>query len=145
MIIVLFGQPHSGKTTIAEELIKDLPNTELIDGDRFREVFKNTDYSKEGRIKNLSKACDIGYYLINTGIRTNVIYSMVFPYREVRDYLRLLMPEAKFFCLSYDNPRGRENFHVLDFEVGNDEDLCYINTDNFSIEQTIELIKDELD
>jgi tRNA uridine 5-carbamoylmethylation protein Kti12 len=24
MIIVLFGQPHSGKTTIAEELIKNL-------------------------------------------------------------------------------------------------------------------------
>ena len=75
---------------------------------------------------------------------TNIIYSMVFPYKEVRDYLRSLMPEAKFFCLSYDNPRGRENFHVLDFEVGSDEDLCYINTDNFSIEQTIELIKNEL-
>jgi adenylylsulfate kinase-like enzyme len=77
MIIVLFGQPHSGKTTIAKELIKDLYNTELIDGDQFRAVFKNTDYSKEGRIKNLSKACDIGHYLINTGIRTNIIYFMI--------------------------------------------------------------------
>jgi adenylylsulfate kinase-like enzyme len=144
MIIVLFGQPHSGKTTIAKELIKDLYDTELIDGDQFRAVFKNTDYSKEGRIKNLSKACDIGHYLVNTGIRTNVIYSMVFPYKEVRDYLRSLMPEAKFFYLSYDNPRGRENFHVLDFEVGIDEDLCYINTDLLSIEDTVTLIKEQL-
>ncbi len=144
MIIVLFGQPHSGKTTIAEELIKDLPNTELIDGDRFRAVFKNTDYSKEGRIKNLSKACDIGHYLINTGIKTNVIYSMVFPYREVRDYLRTLMPEAKFFCLSYDNPRGRENFHVVDFELAEDESCTYINTDALSIEDTVKLVKEQL-
>ena len=144
MIIVLFGQPHSGKTTIAEELIKDLPNTELIDGDRFRAVFKNTDYSKEGRIKNLSKACDIGYYLTSTGIKTNVIYSMVFPYLEVRDYLRSLMPEAKFFCLSYDNPRGRENFHVADFERAEDEDYTYINTDTLSIEDTVKLISEQL-
>jgi hypothetical protein len=69
---------------------------------------------------------------------------MVFPYKEVRDYLRSLMPEAKFFCLSYDNPRGRENFHVLDFEVGIDEDLCYINTDLLSIEDTVTLIKEQL-
>jgi hypothetical protein len=54
------------------------------------------------------------------------------------------MPEAKFFCLSYDNPRGRENFHVLDFEVGIDEDLCYINTDLLSIEDTVTLIKEQL-
>jgi len=144
MIIVLFGQPHSGKTTIAEELLKDFPNTELIDGDRFREVFKNTDYSKEGRIKNLSKACDIGYYLTSTGIRTNVIYSMVFPYIEVRDYLRSMMPEAKFFRLSYDNPRGRESFHVRDFEVGLDENYTYINTDTLSIEDTVKLVKEQL-
>ena len=144
MIIVLFGQPHSGKTTIAEELIKDLPSTELIDGDRFRAVFKNTDYSKESRIKNLSKACDIGYYLTSTGIKTNVIYSMVFPYLEIRDYLRSLIPEAKFFCLSYDNPRGRENFHVADFELVESEDCTYINTDTLSIEDTVKLIKEQL-
>lgn len=144
MIIVLFGQPHSGKTTIAQELIKDLPNTELIDGDRFREVFKNTDYSKEGRIKNLLKACDIGYYLTSTGIRTNLIYSMVFPYIEVRDYLRSIMPEAKFFRLSYDDPRGRESFHVHDFEVSLNENCTYINTDTLSIKDTVKLVKEQL-
>jgi len=145
MIIVLFGQPHSGKTTLADILVNDLSNTEIIDGDRFREVFKNTDYSKEGRIKNLSKACDIGYYLTKTGLRDNIIYSMVFPYREVRDYLRSLMPEAKFYYLTYDTPRGRENFHVSDFELDSDEIFTYINTDTISIEETINLIKNGLE
>ena len=62
MIVVLFGQPHSGKTTLAEKLAEKLIDSEIIDGDKFREAFKNTDYSKEGRIKNLTKACDIGYF-----------------------------------------------------------------------------------
>lgn len=145
MIIVLFGQPHSGKSTLADILVKELYNTEIIDGDRFRGVFQNTDYSKEGRIKNLSKACDIGYYLTKTGLRNNVIYSMVFPYKEVRDYLRSMMPEAKFFYLTYDTPRGRENFHVQDFELDSDETFTYINTDTLSIEETVKLIQNELE
>jgi hypothetical protein len=69
---------------------------------------------------------------------------MVFPYLEVRDYLRSLMPEAKFFCLSYDNPRGRENFHVADFELAEDEDYTYINTDTLSIEDTVKLVREQL-
>ena len=144
MIIVLFGQPHSGKSTLANILVNSLTNTEIIDGDHFREVFKNTDYSKEGRIRNLTKACDIGYYLIKTGLKDNIVYSMVFPYKEVRDYLRNLMPDAKFFYLTYGTPRGRENFHVSDFELASEEVCTYINTDSLSIEDTIELIKDEL-
>jgi adenylylsulfate kinase-like enzyme len=144
MIIVLFGQPHSGKTTLARELVKNLQGSEIIDGDEFRTIFKNTDYSKEGRMKNLTKACDIGHYLITTGIKTHVIYSMVFPYREVRDYLRNLMPDAKFFYLTYDEPRGRESFHVADFELDEDENCTYINTDTLSIEDTVTLIKEQL-
>ena len=141
MIVVLFGQPHSGKTTLARELVKNLKGAEIIDGDEFRTIFKNTDYSKEGRMKNLTKACDIGHYLISTGLKTHVIYSMVFPYREVRDYLRKLMPDAKFFYLTYDEPRGRESFHVTDFELDEDELCTYINTDTISIEDTVKLIE----
>jgi hypothetical protein len=54
------------------------------------------------------------------------------------------MPEAKFFCLSYDNPRGRENFHVADFELAEDESCTYINTDALSIEDTVKLVKEQL-
>jgi adenylylsulfate kinase-like enzyme len=144
MIIVLFGQPHSGKSTLANVLEKQLEDTAIIDGDSFREVFNNTDYSKKGRIKNLTKACDIGYYLVKTGIKKNLIFSMVFPYQEVRDYLRSLMPEAKFFYLTYDTPRGREKFHVEDFELEPEEDCITVNTENLTIRETTNLIKENL-
>ena len=144
MIIVLFGQPHSGKSTLANVLEKQLEDTAIIDGDSFREVFNNTDYSKKGRIKNLTKACDIGYYLVKTGIKKNLIFSMVFPYQEVRDYLRSLMPEAKFFYLTYDTPRGREKFNVEDFELEPEEDCITVNTENLTIRETTNLIKENL-
>ena len=40
MILVLFGQPRSGKSTIANELKGMFMN---IDGDRLRKIFKNND------------------------------------------------------------------------------------------------------
>ena len=50
MIIVLFGQPASGKTTLAEKVqrelfIKENASYPIIDGDEIREIFKNKDYS----------------------------------------------------------------------------------------------------
>ena len=145
MIVVLFGQPHSGKTTLAEKLAEKLADSEIIDGDRFREAFKNVDYSKEGRIKNLTKACDIGYYMHKNLIKSNVIYSMVFPYKEVRDYLRELHPKAHFFHLMYQKPRGREEYHVKDFEAPTaSEGVRILNTDNNSIDACIDYITDVL-
>jgi GTPase SAR1 family protein len=145
MIVILFGQPHSGKTTLAEKLEEKLIDSEIIDGDKFRETFKNKDYSKEGRIKNLTKACDIGYYMHNSLLKSNIIYSMVFPYKEVRDYLRELYPKANFFYLMYQDPRGREDFHVKDFEAPMaSEGVRILNTDNNSIDACIDYITDVL-
>ena len=54
MIVVLFGQPCSGKTTLAKGILKYLgPRyTEHIDGDKLRELFANKDFSREGRVRN---------------------------------------------------------------------------------------------
>ena len=141
MIVVLFGQPHSGKSTLALELAKKLSDSEIIDGDKFREIFKNTDYSKEGRIKNLTKACDIGYYMHETLIKSNVIYSMVFPYEEVRSYIKELHPETHFFYLTYQEPRGRENYHVEDFDYPKvDNNTTIIDTDKYTVKESINQI-----
>ena len=113
MIIVLFGQPHSGKTTIAEEVIKDLPNTELIDGDRFRAVFKNTDYSKEGREKNIQKAFDIAKYLDKCG--NDVVISLVSPYKELREEFKSQCKVQEIYCHT-KKIRGREDKFALDYE-----------------------------
>jgi hypothetical protein len=70
---------------------------------------------------------------------------MVFPYKEVRDYLRELHPKVHFFYLMYQTPRGREEYHVKDFEVpAASEGVRILNTDNNSIDACIDYITDVL-
>jgi adenylylsulfate kinase-like enzyme len=134
MIIVLFGQPHSGKTTLA----KQFPSCKNIDGDELRELFANKDYSREGRIRNLNRASDIAHYLHKHG--DNIILSLVYPYKEARDYLRSLNSEAKFVYLAYELDRGREQFHVQDFEYPDKDEALYLNTEWLTEEECIKQI-----
>lgn len=135
MIIVLFGQPHSGKTTLANSMDADF----YIDGDHLRRLFKNQDYSKQGRINNLNRASDIATYLHYNG--NKIILSLVYPYKEARDYLNSLITDVKWVYLTYANPRGREHFHVNDFEEPKLETFLHINTDNLTIEECLNQIK----
>jgi len=140
MIIVLFGQPHSGKTTLAKEILEyfDPFYTEHIDGDKLRELFANKDFSREGRIKNLNKASDIAHYVNSK--EKEAILSLVYPYKEARDYLNSLNDDVKWIYLSYTKPRGREANHVVDFEEPNLENFLQINTDNLTIEESLKKI-----
>ena len=53
----------------------------------------------------------------------------MYPYKEARDYLRSLNDDIRWVYLTYDEPRGRENYHVQDFEVpGEDERVLHLNT-----------------
>jgi adenylate kinase family enzyme len=131
MIIVLFGQPHSGKTTLANSITADYH----IDGDHLRTMFKNKDYSKQGRINNLNRASDIATYLHYNN--NDVILSLVYPYKEARDYLNSLVDNVKWIYLTYTEPRGREEFHVADFDEPELENFMQINTDNLTIKETI--------
>ena len=134
MIVVLFGQPHSGKSTIA----KVLENTFNIDGDKLRELFANKDYSREGRIKNLNRASDIAHFMNSMGV--NIVLSLVYPYKEARDYLNSLTTDVKWVYLTYDGERGREGFHAKDFEIPSPEEALHINTSLYSIEETLNQI-----
>jgi gluconate kinase len=133
MIIVLFGQPHSGKSTLAAEL--DFHN---IDGDKLRELFSNKDYSREGRIKNLNRASDIAHYI--NSVEDSVVLSLVYPYKEARDYLRSLTNDVLWVYLTYSGERGRENFHVKDFEAPDEEDILSLDTSKLSIEECVNAI-----
>ena len=92
MIIWLTGQPASGKTTLANSLINQLSNEKPklkiinLDGDDLRLINKNKDYSKEGRIKNISTAISIARFLANKNYIC--ILSIVAPYRFLRDELK---------------------------------------------------------
>lgn len=138
MIIVLFGQPHSGKSTIANEILKENPSYINIDGDKLRELFVNKDYSKEGRIKNLNRASDIAHYLNSTN--NNVVLSLVYPYKEARDYLNGLSDSVHWVYLTYNGERGRENFHVTDFDFPKEEEVLRIDTSFLPLSDCIDLI-----
>ena len=132
MIIVLFGQPGCGKSTIANELemFRTLYGAVKVDGDELRRMFVNTDYSKEGRLKNLNRASDIAVFLNSIG--DDVIMSLVYPYKEARDYLNSLCDEVYWVYLTYEGERGRENFHVKDFDIPTEEPILHLDTSKTS-------------
>jgi adenylylsulfate kinase-like enzyme len=139
MITVLFGQPCSGKTTLANQLKADY----YIDGDHLRNMFKNKDYSKQGRINNLNKASDIATYLHYNG--QDVVLSLVYPYKEARGYLNSLVAGVKWIYLVYEKvdgqERGREQFHVSDFDYPTNAEALYLNTTWLTEEECIDEIK----
>lgn len=137
MIIALFGQPHSGKSTIANQF----PDYVNIDGDQLRKIFANKDYSREGRIKNLNRASDIAHYLNSVG--KSITLSLVYPYKEAREYLNSLTPDVRWVYLHYDGERGREAFHVKDFELDVlEEKVLPLNTSKLSVKECVQLIND---
>ena len=122
MAIYLFtGQPGSGKTTLAKKLQIWLQTDKKnwrksvfhIDGDELRELFPNTDYSKEGREKNIQKAFDIAKFLNNNG--NDVVISLVSPYKELRDKFKSDCNVTEIYCHT-KKIRGRESFFALDYE-----------------------------
>jgi len=149
MIILLFGQPASGKTTLsnklisyfndfknANELIKLFGNNSSkmsiqIDGDKWRDVTKNKDYSKEGRLKNLKGAFDMAIYLEREGFQP--ILSFVTPYDELRQYLNDNSNLVEIY-LEYNEDRGRNMNFANDFEIPTIECLR-MNTSDLSIDE----------
>jgi GTPase SAR1 family protein len=136
MILVLFGQPNCGKSTLA----KMFPDFHNIDGDELRELFQNKDFSREGRIKNLNRASDIAHYIHSYG--NNIVLSLVYPYKEARDYLNSINSNIKWVYLMYEGERGREKFHVQDFEIPDEtEKALHLNTSELTETQCVDLIK----
>lgn len=145
MIVVLFGQPNCGKTTLANILIEKF-SIPSIDGDTLRDLFKNKDYSREGRIKNLNRASDIAHFINHeNGLNNYVVMSLVYPYKEARDYLNSLTDEVAWIYLTYEGIRGREQYHVKDFDIPVEEEVLHLNTTQLNPEECIKLIQQYVD
>jgi adenylylsulfate kinase len=148
MIIILTGQPHSGKTTIAKHLKTAIEisfpyrRTYIVDGDDLREILNNKDYSEQGRRKNIETAHSIAKYLQKQSIKNDVIISLVSPYRDLREQLKSEFSCQEFYIHTTEI-RGRENFHVSNYEVPL-EKFIDIDTTEASELETINEILNEL-
>ena len=147
MIYWFTGQPGAGKTVLGTKL-KDFLQTEKrnwrkdvfhIDGDDLREIFNNKDFSKEGRIKNITFAQGLAKYLNMKGF--DVIVSLVAPYKEVRESFKTDMGSELIEIYVYtDELRGREANHVSDYEQPTDNFISIDTTDVEPIGSLLEII-----
>ena len=143
MIMWLTGQPGSGKTTLANSIIEILEleksNIKIInlDGDDLRAINKNKDYSKEGRIKNISTAISIVRFLANKDYIC--IISIVAPYRFLRDELKEEFSFLEIY-LHTTEIRGRENFFAEDYEVPTDPNTLTIDTGKLTVKESTDEI-----
>lgn len=141
MIIWLFGQPGSGKTTIALELLKRMKDKKQwvhIDGDEVRLLFNNKDYSRTGRINN-------GYFVISLceflqKQDFNIVVSIVTPYTEIRTAATQCLKDIMLVELVYTTDRGKNQYKVDDYEKGqNGANNLSINT-HMTVEECINMI-----
>jgi adenylylsulfate kinase len=144
MIILLFGQPASGKTTLSDafydlEWDKSVCSLIRIDGDKWRDITQNKDYSKEGRIRNLKGAFDMALYLEKDGYIP--LLSFVTPYQELRKYLNDNAQQFVQVYLEYNDERGRTNYFAKDYEQP-EGDFLKLNTSELSIETCLSKIKE---
>jgi adenylyl-sulfate kinase len=94
-VVWLTGLPGSGKTTIAQKLLRDLRarklKVELFDGDEVRRnLSKGLGFSKEDRDTHNKRIIYVCNLLARNGV--SAIVSLISPYRSTRLYAREHLP-----------------------------------------------------
>jgi adenylylsulfate kinase len=143
-IIWLIGQAGHGKTVLGK-LLEDyidrvgVNNVFHIDGDDLRNLTINKDYSRAGREQNIRNAQVIAKYLQNKGY--HVVVSLMTPYRDLREEFKENTENVYEIYVHTTDIRGREQFHVEDFQkpVFNYLDM---DTTNITPEESLKEIID---
>jgi len=105
MVVWLIGLSGTGKTTLANEIVRyanrERVNTVLLDGDVIREVFGNDlGYSMKDRLINAYRICQLGKLLDAQGL--NVVCSILSIFPETRDWNRVNI--KKYYEVFIDTP-----------------------------------------
>ncbi|MFP4487953.1 MAG: adenylyl-sulfate kinase [Bacteroidales bacterium] len=91
-VIWLTGLSGSGKSTIAEGLYNKLKSkglkVEYLDGDRVRDIFPKTGFSKEERDRHIKRIGFLASILEKNGVI--VIAAFISPYEESRQFVKSL-------------------------------------------------------
>lgn len=84
------GLPCSGKTTIATNIKKDLPNLIHFDGDIVRKTLNsNLGFSKEDREENLRRFCDLCIITFQTNpLVDTILVTTISPTNKIRKYVK---------------------------------------------------------
>lgn len=136
-IYYFIGQPGAGKTTLAKYLCEHkLTNVHHIDGDDLRNLTQNKDYSENGRRMNIELAQNMAKLSFNDG--KNVVMSIVSPFKDLRDnFKKDLKGNVVEIFVHTTDIRGREQFHVENYQTPTD-DFIDIDTTNKTVYETIE-------
>jgi adenylylsulfate kinase len=164
-ILWFTGLSGSGKTTIAKEIIKKLQEeghpVMLLDGDEIRDIFKNTGFDKESRLKHINDVAKMAVYLQKQGITP--IVSLISPYAEARenakklsdDFLEIYVDTSLVVCEMrdvkglYKKARAGEitNFTGIHesspYEVPTNPDIT-LHTSGISIEACVEKVLNKI-
>ena len=142
MIIILTGQPNSGKTTLAltlETFLTKRNRTAVtIDGDKLRDISNNKDYSISGRKSNVSLAIEMAK--TSNKLYNYTIVSLVSPFRNLRESLKNDSNHIVKEVHLHSN-RIREG-KMVDYYEPRLNNYLDIDTDKNTIEQSIKLILD---
>ena len=134
------GQPGAGKTTLARALKVAMERrghpVAHLDGDDFRALLDNRDYSESGRRRNIATAQAFARLLNRDGIL--VVASFVSPYRSLREEFKRRAPVVEVHVHTAAI-RGRETHFVASYEPPL-EDFVDIDTTHLSVEECVETI-----
>ena len=97
MILWFTGLPSSGKSTLANEIEKELiqrnHRTYILDGDNVRMgLCKDLGFSAEDREENIRRIGEVSKLFMDAGVL--VLSAFVSPYRANRDAIRELVEEG---------------------------------------------------
>lgn len=143
MVFWFTGQPGAGKTVLGSMLrgyIESRDNKKVfqIDGDELRSLFSNQKYGREGREENIKRAQDIAKYINHCGY--DVIVSLVAPYIDLRESFKSMLGDDIIeIYVHTEEIRGRESFHVVDYEKPN-ENFIDIDTTGVKPEESLKII-----
>jgi len=99
LILWFTGLPSSGKSTLANEIEKELiqrnHRTYILDGDNVRMgLCKDLGFSTEDREENIRRIGEVSKLFMDAGVL--VLSAFVSPYRADRDAIRELVEEGEF-------------------------------------------------